>query len=60
MGNCSPKGLSVRHKPTLAERATKLVRVEHYGVLGKRRDGATEIEAAPAPDGDTARGGVEI
>ena len=54
MGNCSPKGLSVRREPTLDERAAKRVLVEHYGVLGKRREGQRELGAAPAPDGDTA------
>ena len=39
--------------PTLAEKVKDKVRIEHYGVLGKRRQGRKEEEVADEPDGDT-------
>ena len=39
--------------PTLAEKVKDKVRIEHYGVLGMRREGCYEVKGSELPDGDT-------
>ena len=39
--------------PTLAEKVKDKVRIEHYGVLGMRREGRYEVKGSELPDGDT-------
>ena len=58
MGACTSsvaQSLRKAPPPTLAEQAARLVVVEHYGVLGKRREGSGEVfpQGVAAPDGDT-------
>ena len=38
---------------TLAEKVKDKVRIEHYGVLGMRREGRHEVKGSELPDGDT-------